>query len=517
LKESEDKPQVGEARSLKISTNSNKIEAYITIEYFLDKEGKHAPIYKAKEIEEALLSLGIVNGVIKDNLLKCTLESGARNILIAKGEEAIDGKDESIQIKFEIDSDVLKLNEDSHGKVDFKNIGAVNSVLKGDVIAIKNEGKEGIPGKDVFGEPIKPKAIKNIKFKSGQGAEFSNANTIVASIDGKPCMKNNTFSVFSMHEINNDVDISTGNITFLGDIKINGNVREGMKVASGNSIIITQNVEGAIISGKGDIFINGNVISSTIVGGGEDNEKIKTIEQFNTLYKLLNEMILAIEEIKKFNLLGYATTDGQIIKVLIDSKFKTLPMVCMGVITKSVIAFKNEEDIRAKQLIELIKNKLIGLSPLNIKHYSEIINITEILKSILDELKMTKSIPVNIKLNYCQDSTIVSTGDIIFSGKGAYISSLTSQNSIYFIQDKSIVRGGNLKAENEIVCKVVGSPGGVTTKLMVSEKGHIRISVAYANTMLTIGNKEFMLDYGCKDLHAYINDVYELIVDRLRL
>lgn len=512
-----DKPQTGEARSLKVNTNNNKTEAYITIEYFLDKEGNHAPIYKANEIEGALLSLGIVNGIIKENLLKCTLENGARNILIAKGEEAINGQDETIQIKFDIDSDILKLNEDSHGRVDFKNIGAVNSVLKGDVIAIKNEAKEGIPGKDVFGETLKPKAVKKIKFNAGQGTELLNANTIVASIDGKPCMKNNTFSVFSLHEINNDVDLSTGNISFLGDIKINGNVREGMKVSSGNSITITQNVEGAVISGKGDISINGNVISSTIVGGGEDNEKIKTIEQFDILYKLLNEMVLAIEEIKKFNLLGNDTTDGQIVKVLIDSKFKSLPMACMGVITKCVIAIKNQGSAEAKQLIGLIKNKLVGLNPLNIKHYSEIIEIMEILKSLLDDLKMHKSIPVNIKLNYCQDSTILSTGDIIFSGKGAYISSITSQNNIYFIQDKSIVRGGTLKAENEITCKVVGSPGGVKTKLMVSEKGHIRISIAYANTMLFVGNKEFVLDYECKNLHAYINDAYELIVDRLRL
>jgi len=511
-----DKPTAGEARSIKINTNNNKTEAYITIEYFLDSEGENAPRFTISEIKAALMGIGIKNGIIEENLLKCTSDIGVKNLLIAKGVEAVDGQDESIQIKFEVDSDILKLSEDSNGKVDFKNIGAVNAVLKGDTIAVKTDSKEGIPGKDVFGEALKTKAVKKVKFRTGQGTELKNNNTIIASIDGKPCMKNNTFSVFSVHEINNDVDLSTGNISFLGDIKINGSVKEGMKINSGNSITITQNVESAVVSGKGDIFINGNVISSTIVGGGEDNEKIKAIEQFQNLYKLLNEMISAIEEIKKFNLLGYDTTDGQIIKVLIDSKFKTLPTACMGVIAKSVMV-KNQENVRLEKLVLLIKDKLIGLNPLKIKHYSEVIDITEILKNILDDLKMHKSIPVNIKLNYCQDSTILSTGDIIFSGKGAYISSITSQGSIYFIQDKSIVRGGALKAENEIVCKIVGSLGGVTTKLMVSETGHIKISVAHVNTVIYIGSKEFTLDYACKDVHAYINENQELIVDRLRL
>lgn len=511
-----DKPGENQARSLKITTNNNKTEAYITIEYYQDSEGHVAPTYKIDEIKDALAKFGITNGIIEENLSKCTLESGVTNILVAKGKEAIEGEDENLQITFDIDTDIMKLNEDSHGKVDFKNIGAVNAVLKGEVIAIKNEGTEGIPGKNIFGEILKPKAIKKINFKAGQGCEFKNENTIVASIDGKPCLKNNTFHVFSIHELNNDVDLSTGNITFLGDIKINGNVKEGMKVISGNSVTISQNVESAVVSGKGDICINGNVISSTIVGGGEDNEKLKIIEQLENIYKLLNEMIIAIEEIKKFNLLGYNTTDGQIIKVLIESKFKTLSITCMGIIALASFA-KKQGNQKLVQLIELIKNKLIGLNPINIKHYSEVIEIVEILKVLLEELRSQKSIPVNIKLKYCQDSTILSTGDIIFSGKGSYISSITAQKNIYFIQDKSVVRGGTLKAENEIVCKIVGSLGGVTTKLMVSEKGHIRISVAYVNTMLYIGNKEYTLDYECKDLHAYLNENYELVVEKLRL
>jgi uncharacterized protein (DUF342 family) len=510
-----DKP-IENARSLRINTNNNKIEAYITIEYFLDVEGKKAPRYTSSEIRESLASFGITTGIIEENLLKCTLEDGVRRLLIAKGEAAIDGQDESIQIKFDVDSDIVKLREDIYGKVDFKNIGAVNAMLKGDVIAVKIDSIEGIPGKDVFGEVLKPKAVKKIKFRASQGAELKDDNTIIASIDGKPCMKSNTFSVFSVHELNSDVDISTGNISFLGDIKINGSVREGMKVISGNSINISQNVESAVVSGKGDIFINGNIISSTIVGGGEDNEKVRAIEQFDILYKLLNEMITAIEEIKKFNLLGYDTSDGQIIKVLIDSKFRAMPSACMGVISKSIMV-RNHENAKLEKLIRLIKDKLIGLNPIKIKHYSEILEIIDILKSLLDDLKMQKSIPVNVKLNYCQDSTIISTGDIIFSGKGAYISSITSQGSIYFLQDKSIVRGGNLKAENEIVCKIVGSLGGVTTKLMVSEKGHIEIATAHVNTMIYIGNKEFTLDYPCKDVHAYINENQELIVDRFRL
>lgn len=511
-----DKAKSEPARILRVNTNIDKTEAYITIDYFASSDGSPAPFYKKEEIRDELNKISIIYGILEENLIKCTSGTKISNLLIAKGEKAVEGEDDNLKLKFEVDSDLSKLQEDSRGRIDFKNIGAVNAVLKGEVIAVKASGNEGIAGTNVFGAEIKPRPIKKIKLRAGQGCQLINEDEVIASIDGKPCVKNNTFYVYNVHEINHDVDLSTGNITFLGDIKVTGSVKEGMKVLSGNSITIMQNVEGALVQGKNDITVNGNIINSTIVGGGEDSDKIKEIEQLTLMTKLLNEMVSAIEEIKKFNLLGYDTSDGQIIKLLIDSKFKALPMACMGVISQAVKA-KQHGDNKYEELISLVRKKLIALGPLTVKHYSEIIEILDISKRLLEQNSSHKTIPVNVKLNYSQDSTIVSSGNVVFSGKGTYVSTITALDSIYFLQEKSVVRGGNLKAENEISCKVVGSPGGVSTKLMVSEKGHIKISIAYENTVLYIGSREFVLDNAYKDLHAYINNNNELVVDKLKL
>lgn len=502
-------------RNLRIKTSSDKMEAYITISYAPIGD-LWPPLYKINEIKYELDKAGISYGIITKNLNKCIGKEEIKSLLIAEGKKAVDGEDDYLDIKFDIDSDIKRLNVDKRGRVDFKSIGSVNAVQKGDVLALKIHGREGEDGRDVTGKVLKHKPAKKLVLKASTGCELINENTVAASIEGKPCIINNTFYVYKVHEVHGDVDLNTGNIMFIGDIAVRGSVKEGMKVVSGNSISIFQDVERAEVKGKGDIIVKGNVLGSKVAAGGEDIEKLKELEELNPLEAYLKHMITAIEEIKKFNLLGYGTPDGQIIKVLIENKYKNISKHCLRILSY-IIKEKNEGTLEGNNLFSLIKDKLIGIAPLNIKHYSELFEILENVSSRIKKLKSSLALAVNVKAAYSQDSSIVSSGDIIISGKGAYVSSITAQNNIYFTAEKSVVRGGNLKCQKEIKCKIVGSPGGVTTRLTVGECGHIWIDTAYENTLLNIGEREFILDHASKNVHVYINDKSDLVVDRLRL
>ncbi|SKA72756.1 hypothetical protein SAMN05428976_10154 [Clostridium sp. USBA 49] len=506
-------------RNLNISISKDNMEAYVTINYsdFEKCEKKEKiPFYTIEELREALNKAGITYGIIEENLKKCLDKNGADNILVAKGIPSIDGIDDILDIKFDVDKDIKKLNEDKSGRVDFKSIGAVNSVKEGDIIAVRIPGKESIDGKDIKGKAVKGKNPKKIKIKAIQGCKLIDENTVAASITGKPYMKNNAFYVYSVHEINEDVNLKTGNIKFLGDIVIKGNVREGMKVISGNSVTIFKNVLKAEIKAKSDIIIKGNVIASNIAAGGEDMEKIKEIEILESLITYLDNIISCIEEIKKFNLFGYDVSDGQIIKILIENKFKSIPKTCLTLISH-IVKNRQNDDNECEILIDIIKNKILGLAPLNIKHYGELFDIKNIIKERILLLKNNIFLPANIKLSYCQDSTINSSGDIIISGKGTYVSNLYAKESVYFTEKNSVVRGGFIKAGKEIKCKNVGSNGGVTTRLTVGECGHIYTDIAYENTIFTIGQREILLNYASKNVHVYLDDKHDIVVDKLRL
>lgn len=521
------------SREIKIDMDSNKMEAYLSVVYIpeikyklIDVPDSHRlelnfeetgkimpPQYTFKEIEEVLRAQGIVFGVFKEKIVDI-LKTGCENLLIAKGNDKQDGTDDSIKIKFNADESEPKLIEDNNGNVDLKSMGLVDGVNAGDVIAVKVEGNPGINGKDVTGHLVRCRNIKKIKLKAGQGCTVKNDNMIVATISGKPCVNGSTFCVYEVHEVRKDVDISTGNIKFIGDIIIGGGVKEGMEVDAGNAVTVLKGVERAKIISRGDMDIKGNVISASLLGGGQDVIKLRLIQNISNLKESLESIIMTMGEIKKYNLLGEDKRDGEIIKLLIDSRFKGIPRLCLSIISDIKL---DSDDENEDELVELIKNKLLGLAPVNIKHQSELNEVIGCAVNKVEMLKCVLSLPVSVKFSYCQDSQIQSSGDVIITGKGEYVSNITANNSIIFLDERSVARGGMLKSSKEIKCRNVGSTACVSTRLEVDKEGHIWADVAYINTLFVVGNREFNLERPSKNVHAYIDDKGDIIVDRLVL
>lgn len=520
-------------RHLNISISEDRMQAYISIAYepkliyklkdaeegntaILQKvvKDKIMPIkYTVKEIKEELVKKGIICDIIEDNIAKY-VEEGCEKVLIAKGIYPVDEEDDYMEYKFSVSDNHTNFQQDKNGNVDFKSIGTIKSVEKNSVIAIRHVGKSGLDGKDVMGKVKKHKAGKKIKLKLGNGCAIQDNNVIIATIEGKPCVKGNTIYVYSVHEIKSDVDLATGDVKFIGDIDIFGSVKEGMKVEAGNSVTIRNDVYRASIIAKGNIDIHKNAVSSTIFAGGVNVDKLQYSKSLKALKSMLSDIINNIGEIKKFNILGNDRKDGEILKALIETKFKNLNRICLNIIShiKLIGDVKGQEE-----MIPLLKYKLMGLAPINVKHCSELNAVIECIDSITSSIDGALIIPVNIKLAYSQDSRIKSTGDVIITGKGQYVSDIIANGSIYFIGQKAVSRGGILKAQNEIKCKIVGSEGGVKTTLMVEREGSIWCDIAYTNTVCVIGNREVILNAPSKDVHAYLDDKGELIVDKLML
>ncbi|MCY6353945.1 DUF342 domain-containing protein [Clostridium sp. ZS2-4] len=520
-------------RRMNISISPDKMKAFISIEYIpqniytlkdssVDLELKpereiikqvYPKPYTSQEIKEELTTNGINSGIIEENIEKCTNMENIGELLIAQGEETIHGTDDIIKITFKTESETKALKEDDHGKIDYKCIGYVKTVQDGEVLAERYEGKQGKDGVDVKGVLKKYKPGKKITIQAGEGCEFKDPNTIVATIEGKPSVKGQLFCVHQVHEVKSDVDIKTGNIEFVGDIIVSGNVKEGMQISAGHDLFINKNVECAKISSKGDLEILGNIINSTISSGGEDVSNLRKIKDLEKLNSALVELIKTVERVKKHKLLGENIHDGEIIKVLIENKFKYMIEFCKEYI-EIVQATENSEE---KKLASVIKQKLIGCAPLSIKNFSELNILTKFIDSIIKMLRGTSIAPVNMKISYCQDSFLTSSGNIVISGKGEYVSKIIAYESVEFITPTSVARGGVIKAKNKIKCKKVGSEGGVSTKLIVEPQGNIWADIAYQNTCFIVGKKEYVLDTASKDVHAYLDSEGEIIVDKFVL
>ncbi|MCY6959532.1 flagellar assembly protein A [Clostridium brassicae] len=490
----------------------SKEEIQLTLENEVDKI-ENPPLYNQDEIKQELLAKGIKFGIIEENIENCTKMENVEEILVAEGLYPIDGVNDEIQIKFNTREQISDLEEDSTGRIDYKSIGYVKEVKKGDILAVNIKGKSGKDGLDVKGKIKKHIVGKKLFLKAGEGCELLDENTIVASIEGKPYAKGNLFVVHQLHEVNSDVDIKTGNVKFNGDIMIRGNVKEGMIVEAGHNLFVEKNVEKGNICAKGDLEVLGNVINSTVCSGGEEITKISKVNALEKLHKGLVTLIETVENIRKLNLIEQKVRDGEMIKLLIENKFKYIPEICFKYV-KLVEKESVEDEVT---LSKLMSQKLIDFGPLNINTYRELSILAELVNKNIKKIRDTLSMPVNIRISYCQDSDLRSSGRITITGKGEYVSNIKASESVIFEDPRSVVRGGVIKASNEIRCKEVGSEGGVSTKLIVKDKGNIWVDKAYQNTCFIVGGKEYVLDIASKDIHAYLDSKGELIVDKFIL
>ncbi|MBZ9688116.1 FapA family protein [Clostridium estertheticum] len=524
--------EVKAKRQMNLRTSEDKMEAYISIVYnptiiykLKDAESKSSatleidvkeeimpPKFTELEIKNELQNHNITYGILKMNIIKCAKADEVSGVLIATGKKPIPEIDDSMEIKFNEVNAEDQQQCDNVDSIDYKAIGAVSGVEKGQVLAIVSPGKNGEDGIDITGKIIKVKAAKKIILSTGEGCQLSDEFTVVATSEGRPSVRVNTFFVYKTHEINGDVELKTGNIKFVGDIVITGSVLEGMKVESGNCILIKNNVAEAEIIASGDVVIKGNVIHANVAAGKEDVLILEYLSDLNSLKNDVSKLTSSIRQLKEMNLLERNTSDGELIKILLESKFKKLPQTATRVAQRIL-----KQGMDQDELVYIIKKKILNLGPLNIKNYEELNDVVTIIDNKIAILSMNLTLPVNVVLDYCQDSIIKSSGNIIFRGIGQYISQIEASDSVIFQKDKSVARGGVIKAGKEIKCKIVGGLGGVATKLIVENNGHIWAEVAYPNTRFIIGTREYIMDTPSKSVHAFIDENRELVVHKLQL
>ncbi|MFL0197073.1 DUF342 domain-containing protein [Clostridium sp. WILCCON 0269] len=518
-------------RQMDIYVSDDSMEAYVKVTYIPEnvyalgdsKEGHminldavivktiNPPKYTAEDIKNELSNNKIIYGIIEENL-ENTIKIN-KKVLVAKGKKPVDGQDDFIDVKFQNSVD---FKQDKKGNVDFKSIGTINAVKKGDIIAEIHKGYEGENGFDVRGKLLKCKKGNAKKLKAGKGCIIKAENTVEAVVDGKPFIKNGVFHVHPVHEINKDVDLSTGNIKFTGDVVVQGNIREGMEVECGDNLIVYKEVERSKVKANGDILIKGSIVGSDIYGGGDCVDKIKSLDYLAEFNKNLEELIKAVKEIKTYDLLGENRKDGEIIKVLLENKFKVLVKLGVNIITDLNMESDECEENTEKEIVEIIRTKLMGIGPISITNYLELEDLNDKVKYKIQYLKNSLALPVDVTISYCQDSHIESSGNIIITGEGEYVSEITANGSIEFLQEKSVARGGVLKAKKAIKCKIVGSMAGVSTILQVENEGHIWADAAYHNTVFKVGKRKVMLDSPSKDVHVYIEN-NNIIVDKFLL
>ncbi len=241
-----------------IFISSDKLTAWIMV---------FPPVGKGKEIdraaiEQSLKEKGVAFGVDEGllNRLPDSRERYFRLFTAAKGREAVQGKDGYIVDYFKR-SMQRQIEVDEHDRVDYASLNLVQSAEEGAVICEAVPPTKAVAGRTVFDQEISGKDGKAATLPKGQNTEISkDGSKLLASKSGRVEFSGRAFQVKPTMNVEKNVDYSTGNINFVGDVHIRGDVLSGFQVKSMGNITVDGVVEAGVVEAGGDLIIAKGIV-----------------------------------------------------------------------------------------------------------------------------------------------------------------------------------------------------------------------------------------------------------------
>ena len=175
--------------------------------------------------------------------------------LIAQGLPPVRGKDGNV---VELFPRVVtqELTADEFDRVDYTSLNFIRNVNKGDTICRIFPPTLGTPGRTVADRELTAVDGKKATIPMGRNTEVTeDGSELIASMTGHVEFNGRGFQVKPVLDIQGNVDYSTGNINFLGDVHVHGDVCSGFTVRAVGNITIDGVVESCTIEAGSDLIM----------------------------------------------------------------------------------------------------------------------------------------------------------------------------------------------------------------------------------------------------------------------
>lgn len=235
-----------------VSVSKDGMKAYITLTRPIGGSD-----ITENAIHEALKTSNIVFNINEGEIKNAVINRiYGKELLVAEGIEPQAGNDAVLTYHFDISTEKT-VNIDKDGKIDYHELSLIKNVNAGDLLVTLTPHTQGIPGKNVYGEEVPGKDGKKLALPKGKNVEVSDDGLRLTSVlNGEVKLLDGKVNVFSVYEVKNNVDNSTGNIRFNGKVVVMGNVLTGFVIEAEGDVEVYGVVEGALIRSNGNIILH---------------------------------------------------------------------------------------------------------------------------------------------------------------------------------------------------------------------------------------------------------------------
>ena len=213
---------------------------------------------------DALQKAGITTGLLENGVTALATDSTRFFVLrpVAVATPPREGKNGTLVEKFERQN-IRKVQTDDQGNIDYRAQTYVRAIRRGDIICDILPPEPGRPGVRIDGKVLEPQPVRPAATLKGTNTEVSeDGRHLIASMDGHVEFSGGAFQVRPALVIQGDVDYSTGNIDYPGDVHVRGDVRENFTVRATGKVTIDGLVEGACVDAGGDVVISKGVLGN---------------------------------------------------------------------------------------------------------------------------------------------------------------------------------------------------------------------------------------------------------------
>ncbi|MGE4318275.1 MAG: DUF342 domain-containing protein [Deferribacterales bacterium] len=178
----------------------------------------------------------------------------AEKLLVAEGVEPIAGKNSQVVLNFEPVRNSPKVLQ--NGRVDYKNLDNIRVVNEGDLLVTRKPATAGVRGLSVRNEEIPATAGVDTEIYIGEGVRVEKDDTeYYALTDGCVTFNRNTLEVNPVYSVRGNVDYSTGNIVFNGNVYVRNDVLSNFSIKAEKDIFIEGVCQDAFLEAGGNIII----------------------------------------------------------------------------------------------------------------------------------------------------------------------------------------------------------------------------------------------------------------------
>lgn len=360
-----------------------------------------------------------------------------------------------------------------------------DTVTAGTTVAMLIKGTQGIPGSNIFGQPISPPALPPRRVLGSGVSQIG--DMLVALRNGRLHIDKDKIDVIPELVIGHDLTAKDGNVDFDGDVIVYGSVLDGVHIQSSGSITVRGSVMCSTLMGERGVFISGSIVGSQVVAGQSVflYQEVESVLRRCTIEygRFREEHHTLLQHAQQHDTSNYKLY--MIASILIEQRHPTL----LDTFKQLANDFHDLSSIDTlfSELVHELRTKWLVLQRTKIHEQ----DIEQLYTQLIDFRNKAQTIAsgkkTEIRANNVTSSNLRATGKIIINGSGVYTSTLESLDSVLV---KGHMRGGFIITRHVARINELGTTSGTETAVQVTdENGFIAITTRYTNTLLQVGKK----------------------------